>query len=325
MLTAAGGTGKTFFLLSLAIAGSGGPVFGPINVPRPMETLVVIGEDPQDELVRRAWDICRGQFPYHFCGLSVYGEVGPFMKLEGNNPVLAEGYHWLENTIKKHQGLELLIIDPKSRFYGLDENKNEHNTAWVQCLELLGKKYDLTILFSHHTSKAANSKSSNKTMDQGMSRGGSALVDGCRWQAGIVRMDDGTAGNYGIDRDEIRNYIIFDVPKSNYAPDIPSKLIFKRGETGVLEYCDPKKKMFEDMAYKLLELIKLDPTKYTRSALISQTAGRDIASDMKEAFPSFSRKDHMESCLNLLHSKGFIKFETINPGRNQKEIVIALK
>ena len=96
---------------------------GPINAPDPIRTLVLIGEDPQDELDRRLWDIAKGQFPDLLHACSVYGEVGPLMRLDGNIPTRADGFKWLEETIQGHPGLELLILDPKSRFYGLERKQ----------------------------------------------------------------------------------------------------------------------------------------------------------------------------------------------------------
>jgi replicative DNA helicase len=193
VLTATGGTGKTFFLLGLSCAAAQGGGLGPIQAVRQLRTLVVIGEDNQDELDRRLWNIGKGRYPDLLHACSVYGEIGPLMRLDGSVPVRADGFYWLEETIKGHPGLELLVLDPKSRLYGLDENKADHSTQWIQSLEYLAKKYELTILFSHHTAKDNGAK-----ISQNMSRGSSAIVDGCRWQGGLARMGESQAEKYGI-------------------------------------------------------------------------------------------------------------------------------
>lgn len=292
-LTATGGTGKTFWLLSLAMAGATGGNFGPINAPRALKTLVIVGEDTQDELDRRLWDIGKGQFPDLMHAASVYGEVGPLMRLEGASPVLADTWYWLDETIAKHKGLELLILDPKSRFYGLDENNSEHATQWVQCLEQLSKKHDITILFSHHTSKDTAG-----TISQNMSRGSSAIVDGCRWQGGLVRMDDATASRWGIDN--ARDYILFDAPKSNYAADLPKAMVFRRTESGVLEYCEPGAEIRQEMADALFGMLEMDTTKYSKDELVFRPAGVGIAKEMKTLFPAFKRRSTMERVIDQL-------------------------
>ena len=316
VITATGGTGKSFWLLKLALAGAAGGNFGPINAPKKLKTLVIVAEDTQDELERRAWDICKGQFPDDFHAVSVYGEIGPLMRLDGSTPVLADAYHWLESTIELHPDLDLLILDPKSRLYGLDENNNDHATAYVQCLEALSKKHsDLTILFSHHTGKEKNGK-----LDQDMSRGASALVDGCRWQAGLIRMDQKTADRFGLENP--REYIIFDAPKSNYAADMPGKLIFKRGENGVLEWVDPGGKLLQEMGARLLELLKSDPEEYTKDELSRRGKGKGIAEDMKEDFPDFIRSKTMGQVVQYLLNKGLIYEEKGNAGKTTRKILI---
>ena len=317
VLAATGGTGKTFFLLSLAMAGAAGGNFGPINAPRPINTLVVCGEDTQDELDRRLWDIGKGQFPDLLHAASVYGEIGPLMRLDGSTPTLADGYYWLEETIKLHAGLELLIIDPKSRFYGLDENNNDHATQWIQSIETLSKRYDLTVLFSAHTGKDNAGR-----MGQNMNRGASAIVDGCRWQGGLVRMEKGQAEQLGIE--DFRSYIVFDAPKSNYAADLPGQMIFRRGENGVLEYNEPWHNRTEQMAAALLEIIKQDPAQYTKKDLIKDKAGKDVAEDMKVQFSGFKRGRDMDAAVRVLMQSGRL-FETDSNdgGRGRNRLILS--
>lgn len=314
VLSATGGTGKTFFLLSMAMAGAAGRNFGPINAPKPVSTLVVIGEDSQDELERRSWDISKGKFPPLFHALSVYGEVGPLMRLEGSTPVFADGYYWLEETVGRHPGLDLLILDPKSRFYGLDENNNDHSTQWIQGLEGLSKRHDLTILFSSHTGKENAGK-----ISQNMNRGAGAIVDGCRWSAGLVRMDEKTAEKYGVENP--RDYILFDAPKSNYAADLPGQICFRRGDGGVLQYVEPDQELLKNMAEELIEKLKMDPTSYTKRDLIKQPVGASVSREMKEIFPGFRRRVDMERSINWLLDRGLLSIEFTNPGRNAKEIL----
>ncbi|SDE21276.1 AAA family ATPase [Desulfuromonas thiophila] len=316
VLTATGGTGKTFFLLSLAMAGAAGGNFGPIRAPSPVKTLVIVGEDTQDELDRRLWDIGHGQFPEQLHAASVYGELGPLMRLDGSLPVLADTYFWLEQTIKNHPGLELLIIDPKSRFYGLDENNSEHATQWIQALEGLAKRHGLTILFSHHTSKDSAGK-----ISQNMSRGSSAIVDGCRWQGGLVRMDDKMAARLGVER--AREYVLFDAPKSNYAADLPGVICFRRGEGGVLEYTEPGREHKEKMAAALIEKITLDPRQYTRLDLVKGGAGDGIAREMKDKFPGFRRAVDMEWMIEkLINEKRLYEVEASDSAIGRPRIVL---
>ncbi len=192
-LTAAGGTGKSYLFLQLANVLADGTGLGPLKAAGPFKVLVIASEDPQDEINRRLWKIGRGDFPVGLHAVSTMGHVGPLMQLEEGNPVKAPGFLWLHDTIRFHEGLDILFLDPKSRFYGLDENSNDHATQWISCLETLADEFNLTILFSHHTSKQRSD-----SMTQHMSRGASATVDGCRWVAGMTRLSEESAKRYGI-------------------------------------------------------------------------------------------------------------------------------
>lgn len=317
VLTATGGVGKTFLLLSLAFAGATGSWFGPIHAPKPLKTLVIVGEDTQDELDRRLWDIGRGQFPDNLHAASVYGEAGPFMRLEGGHPVLADSWYWLDETLANHAGIDLLIFDPKSRFYGLDENSAEHATQWIQCLETLAKKHSVTILFSHHTSKDRSA-----VVGQNASRGSSAIVDGCRWQAGMARMDEKQAARLGVEN--ARDYVILDVPKSNYAADIPAAIIFKRGERGVLEYVEPGLDQTKKLAAALLDLLRRDTEVYTKNELTNEPKGVGITRDMKEIFPGFKRSADMARAVDHLINTKAAAFEDVGSGRTARQIINVL-
>lgn len=314
VVAATGGTGKTYFLLCLANAMASGGSVGPIHAPRALEILVVCGEDDQDELDRRLWDICKGKFPKKLHAASVYGEVGPLMELDGNTPRRAKGFDWLEDTIKGHPGLEVLIIDPKSRFYGLDENNNDHATQWIQSLEYLSKEYTITILFTHHTSEATAGK-----ISQTMSRGASAIVDGCRWQAGMAQMDKATADRYSID--DYRNYVAFDVPKSNYAARQGGPLYFKRGVNGVLEFIKLENSRAKSMADLLFELLDEDPIKYSIRDLRQEKLGADICKDMKENFSSFQRSKDMPDIIKHMIKNDMVKEVGIETGKTIKLVL----
>ena len=313
VLTATGGTGKSFFLLQLAYALAGGYGLGPIRAVKSTSVLYVAGEDAQDEIDRRLWNVGNGKFPENLHACSVYGEVGPLMRLDGNTPTMADGFRWLEATIQNHPGLEVLILDPKSRFYGLDENNSDHATQWIQSLEFLSKKYELTLLFSHHTSKNDGAK-----ISQNMSRGSSAIVDGCRWQAGLVRMDDITAGKLGIQHPRL--YVEFNAPKSNYAPDIPSSVFFKRNEYGILEYINVKGEGLKAKALAFLEIYKNSDIEYSKRELGRDDYCKDIRDDLKKQFSHF-KKSEMPQLIEWLINKNMVEEVGINKFGRPKTVI----
>ncbi|RJR40791.1 MAG: hypothetical protein C4576_19700 [Desulfobacteraceae bacterium] len=285
-----GGVSKSFFEITLGIGlATGKPVLKHFIPTRPVKTLALFAEDPDAEIHRRVHHSVSHIFQnldleseellcQNLHMKSVMGCIKPLMKIEQGNPVPSEYFSWLRRTIETHKDLEVLILDPKSRFYGLDENSNDDNTAFVSCLEELVRDYALTILFSHHVSKQ-----SGGALNQTAARGGSALVDACRWVANLRTMDEQTAKKY--DLEDFRTYVEFDVSKSNYAPRLPATIYFKRGEHGVLVPVNLEFQRLKSAADRLCFLLQEEGTAgntYTEREIIYEKAGKEIREQMKE-------------------------------------------
>ena len=318
VLSATGGTGKTFWLMGLAHALATGGSFGPIKAVRKFKVLVICAEDDQNEIGRRLWDICGGVIPKNLHAASIYGEVGPLMRVENGTPKRADGFHWLEDTLKNHAGFDFLIMDPKSRLYGLDENSNDHATEWIRTLEYLCKRYIRNLLFATHTSQDGGDRVTQK-----MNRGASAIVDGCRWQGGLAPMDKDTADKYKITNP--RDYIVFDVPKSNYSARQQSPIYYKRTNTGALEYVKLERPDQEDMTHAFLTYLKNDSDKYSINDLKKEPAGRKIYEDMKQLFPDFNRKEDFEYLFDLCLKSGEIKEVKTGTGTSKKTVIEVVK
>lgn len=300
-ITATGGTGKTFFVLQLAYVLASGTGLGPLKAANKFRVLAILGEDPDDEIERRLWRIGKGDFPESLFVASVAGKLPPLMHLVEGNPQTSPAFDWLKKTIESHLPLDILIIDPKSRFYGLEENNNDHNTQWVSCLEALVIEYDLTVIFTHHASKQRA-----QNMDVGASRGGQALTDACRWVANMTRMSDDTAKRYDIA--DARNYIEFDITKSNYAAQLPSKFVFKRTENGLLEYAAleaDRRLKIKRMIYKSIR--GSGQTFSRRDLTKNENEGRKIIAEIKNEVETFKHSLEMDGLLNELIRDGLME------------------
>jgi len=293
-LMAAGGTGKSFFMIQLGYAMAEGGSLGPLHVQGSQKVLILCGEDGEDELNRRLWEIGQGSFPSGLHAVSVVGKVGPLMMLDSNNPIKAPAWGWLRETVKNHVGLDVLMLDPKSRFFGLNENDNDHATQWIACLEALSQEFNLTILFSHHVSKQRAS-----SLTQDMSRGASAIVDGCRWVTGMTMLSDNAAKRYGIH--DPKNYIEFDITKTNYAAQLPQKLIFRRTENGSLEYARLEMDRSKRLKRFMYDLLVEDSGRFSRSELKKGEGDcRGFLEAIKEEFPDFNRSRELNKILDDL-------------------------
>lgn len=300
-----GGVSKSHLIIALIIGiATGQTILNHFHPVKPFKVLGLFAEDSHEELHRRVFNTSENFFNENKKkGLSnlllenlhlasVVGQIGPLMELRNNNPVYSPWFFWLKRTIEAHQGLDVLILDPKSRFFGLEENSNEHNTAWITALEGLAREYRLTILFTHHANKA-----SKGGLSQLSSRGGSALVDGCRWIANLKTMDETTAKKYDVDP---RSYVEFDISKNNYAPSIPNTLYFKREKHGILKPTDLTRERQSEIAKTLCELLYDSENPISRRELISQNQGKNIRAQLG------CKRAELNDALDLSLKEGWI-------------------
>src|SRR3990172_2489580 len=237
-LFAQGGVGKTYFLICLIIAAAlGRPLFRSFRPLKPLRVLAFLGEDPDVEIHRRVKSILRefGDDIDHELlsqNLRIYcGKGAPLMKLEDGNPVATEAFNALKAEVESFQP-DIVIIDPKAMFYGLDENSNDHNVQWVITLREL-TTWGASVLFSHHVTKSLSG-----TLELNASRGGGGLVDNSRFAANMRQLTDEDAKKY--DLDEPWRYVEFRVTKNSYIPKLPGSIFFRFTEGGALEEVDLK-------------------------------------------------------------------------------------
>jgi len=308
-----GGTGKSFLTLQLAMAMANGSALGPFTIPKPLKVLYLAYEDDQNELDRRLWDVGKGMFPENLHAASLFGKTGALMELKDGNPTPTVWYKWLCKTIENHPGLEVLFLDPKSRCFGLSENDNDHNTKWVALLESIVEKYNITIFFTHHTSKE-----NSKKIDQNMGRGAGGLTDAVRFAIGVTQMQDDTAQRYNIKTPSM--YLEIGVIKINGAENPGRHFFFERTEGGVLKYIELESDRTKDIAEELCRLIA-DQEISTRD-LTKGKKGRPIIDDLKETFSDFRKIRDIENAIDYSVKMGWIKQREVrNGGGRPKEIL----
>lgn len=213
VLAAAGGSGKTAWLLRLAIAVASGQDFDAFKVTEARPVLYVAGEESADELHHRLHGVAQNLA--RASGAGAYGGEAKhvqkiadaiagklhLLSLSGMDARLVESERkdlamrmQLTEIAMRARAVNagLIIIDPLARFMSSDgETDSAAATATVRALELL--TYDEhgragggpTVLAAHHVPKHAIGKLS-EVRYQTAARGSSALTDGARWQGGMV-------------------------------------------------------------------------------------------------------------------------------------------
>lgn len=254
LLAAAGGTGKTFALVALALSVvSGKRWLGCYRPGRDMfgRAVLILGEEPEIEVRRRIhtvasamdirWspDLAERLLILPGAGLSTLALTQAEERgIAASTPFAASLRAYLEAAAGP--GWDAVIIDPLSRFAGPDvEKDNAAATRLIQVLESLvnlpGKP---AVVVAHHTKKPGMK---GERKDAGDIRGASALVDGARWAAMLERLPEVP----GLERGHLRLSFV----KGNYGPDLPERLL-TRGMNGPIYVSTERERLERDDALK---------------------------------------------------------------------------
>jgi len=193
LVTAPGGTGKSWFVLQLAIRAI---QEGKIN-----KAFLWLSEDPKE--------ISKNRFNKVFDKVLKVTDESVKSKIDiSDSPTLQFLYDdqrkvevspLLSHFKVKLQEYDLIILDPLIAFYGTDENNNSSARRFMQLFTDWANKENKTIIFIHHSTK-------NTTQ----SRGASAFVDAVRTVYELDKIKD----KEGNERDTHKRVI--KLTKDNY-------------------------------------------------------------------------------------------------------------
>lgn len=214
MLAAAGGAGKSWLTVQLALCVATGRKWMGCDVAAPGRVLLALGEEDAEEAQRRLYWGCqelglddkeRRLAAERIVVLPLAGTMTSLMlpadadQLHSDTskrdpadglPVTLLYWRFLELLEQNSgdDGWRLLIVDPLSRFAGPDTEVDNHAaTLFVEALERLAHVHgDPAVFLTHHTNKTSRKEGALDGTDASggaSARGASGLHDGVRWQA----------------------------------------------------------------------------------------------------------------------------------------------
>lgn len=240
-LIAAGGSGKSYLAMNLAISvASGGILFNKFMPSKEGKVVFISGEDDIAELQRRLhWST--SSLPKHV--VERIGKNINFVDLADTFEAFTEknraGEVHMTNSvtnlissIKESVGSEvdLIIVDPVSRFRGGEENLAVDTTRFVQALQMFTSQLNATVLCLHHVNKGAKSNGTG----QNNARGSSALVDGVRLVMELNQLSEDEVKKLYGDTQVKLNILNLHCVKTNYTKPF-EPIALNKGENGCLE------------------------------------------------------------------------------------------
>ena len=258
-----GGTAKSYLSLVLSVALASGRTIPPFEIQGPAKVLIVNAEDGRQDIWFRLHHIGLkfnlseseiGLLAENLIILPAKGIIGPLMQLdEKRNPELSQNGMWLKKQLDEHSPA-LVILDTKSRLYGLDENSNDHASQWITCLESMQVDHpDTSFLIISHTSKAAAQNG-----DHAATRGASAIGDNCRFGMALTWLDGKEAKSFGLK--DHKGIIKLTHTKSSYSV-IKEPVLFAKNPFGVPVMLDVNSlhaKAIRNAADVLVEILRAD-------------------------------------------------------------------
>lgn len=232
VMSAPGGTGKSFLLLEMALSvASGEPVIAGIVPDAAGPTRYISFEEDETDIQNRLVALFR-----------TFTEINPPVEtffpsaLEGENLPLIKGgekneeaVEYLENIC---EGMRLVILDPLSRLHESEENSNSEMKKLMQVLISTAKKTRCAIVVAHHTSKSAVLNGQGGL--QQSARGASCLVDDPRLVCTLSRRSTplDKKSQYEDEEDDDQRLVLTWAKMNGHRPIKPMELV--RLESGVI-------------------------------------------------------------------------------------------
>ncbi|WP_448807757.1 AAA family ATPase [Aminobacterium mobile] len=228
VISAPGGTGKSFLLLELALSvAAGEPVVAGIAPSAAGPVRYISFEEDETDIHNRLVALFQ-TFPISppvetfFCS-ALEGENLPLVK---NGEKNEEAIKYLENAC---EGMRLVILDPLSRLHESDENSNSEMKKLMQVLISTAKKTRCAIVVAHHTGK--NAVLSGLGSLQQSARGASCIADDPRLVVTLSRSQN-KKSQYEDEEDDDQRLVLTWAKMNGCKPIKPMELV--RLENGVI-------------------------------------------------------------------------------------------
>ncbi len=217
MIIAPGGSGKTALATGMALSMATGLEFMGSKVwGGPKKVWIWNLEDSIEELSRGIqaaatyWQITEADLLGNLFLCSALS--GDQLKLVSNRSGGLKEEHDLAKAIvaeMKVKAIDVLFIDPFVSSHDANENDNKSMDAVVKLLALIAYEANCSIVLLHHTNKGFGQVNENS------SRGASSVVNAARSVMTINTMTKEVGESFGIDEDEVANYIKLHDHKNN--------------------------------------------------------------------------------------------------------------
>jgi hypothetical protein len=303
MIVAPGGAGKTALATGMALSlVTGRDFMGSKIWHGPKKVWLWNLEDSFEELSRGLqaaatyWQISPDDLDGPlFLNSALNGDRLKLVTSQGPNDDLAKAIitQLVENAI------DVLFIDPFVSCHDASENDNKAMDTVVKLLAHIAYEANCSIVLLHHTSKAFGQVNENSA------RGASAVVNAARSVVTINPVSKEEAEAFGIDEDEMANYIKLHDHKNNRISAVRAST-FMKFESVMMKTSDGTEEEIGVLVPEILEKIEVP--------VLTEYQVAQIQLEMGEGFD----RAHFQSPNWIGHAIGKICQISIKKGHNNK-------
>lgn len=265
VLTAEGGTGKSFLALELALSVAMGRTivkgFTPTAEGR---VLCCFGEDDDHVVSRRLEAISESLMigEEHITGALRFGKLS-FLNCQSAALLKVDTFGGITRSAAfldllercKREQYRLVIIDPLVSWAGIaNENDNAAMQAVALALIDIATASNGAVLVLHHANKASKRQGD---MAQTSARGASSLLDAARWVMSMRTLTDKDISKYkNIDEETAHLYVEVLITKNSYAPRVGLPTTLRRTAGGALRPVDLSVGIADEIARAMVTLME---------------------------------------------------------------------
>jgi replicative DNA helicase len=296
-----------------------GRAYGPFKPPAPKRVVLVNVEDDLSDIWRRIYALAKVMdftpaelklLSENFIILPGRGKIGALMKIDAaRNPVETDAALWLRKICAKYKP-DLVVLDTKSRLFGLNENDNDHGSQWLNMLESV---YRCAFMVLSHTGKANDKKNGYA------SRGASSISDNARSGMLLSILTDDDVKMYNIPDPE--ECFKLTLSKGNYSPGTKRAWFFRKMDEGIPEHISVEE---VDVEAQKRDMVKFFQDHDIKKRDIDKKHNTDEIQPFKELFIQqydSSQADFYKIIKSLLNSKILVVTE-IKSESGQKSMFI---
>jgi len=331
-LDAAGGSGKGYFVQQLIFSAClGRPLLTSFEPVAPMRVLWLESEDPPTEIHRRmgkiadAFDISAADYMRARENLRLFAGVRfPLVEPCNGTVIKTKYYRRLEAEVKAFQP-RLIVIDPRSHFFGGDENSNVEVAAFMGYLADLTKHVEggAAIWVNHHTSKERESEPSSAA-----GRGASAGRDAQRVLFSLNGLTDAERRSIGATNPGL--YAKLTHTKSNWVAQRTGAIFLQRDPAstptgGVLREIDAEARAREvadavagHMGKAIAEWIGDNPDGLSVTDLWNRPKGKLFRESLRNTFGNRATCDAIRDAISEAINSGILYLERVPTSNGNK-------